>query len=129
MSNNKWGCIVRQCDDGNWLVTDATRSFWLSSDGVWNQCSRQPEPWFIGSCTTEDVAIRSLASATTPPPTYTAPHVEVKPDPWPSMMAKVTDAMNRLCDAAEQMKKERDAAIAERDAARAELARLKEEGK
>lgn len=128
MSKHKWGCIIRKCDDGLWLVADATTTHWLSSDGAWNTDS--PHDFYeCGTQPTKGDAMDLLARATTPPPTYTAPHVEVKPDPWPSMMAKVTDAMNRLCDAAEQMKKERDEAIAERDAVRAELERMKEERK
>lgn len=126
MSNLKYGAKVKRYRDGFYAVVDATGAWWWSGRRWLAELDEAVVGVFI---TADSAASEFNASCTTPPPTYTAPHVEVKPDPWPSMMAKLTDAMNRLCDAAEQMKKERDEAVAERDAARAEVARLKEERK
>ena len=120
----KYGArLQRSLSDKRWCVVDESGKWWFCVPGLWREyCGN-------GWTLSKDQAIDDYERNGTPPPTYTAPHVEVKPDPWPSMMAKVSDAMHRLCDAAEQMKKERDAAIAERDAASAEVARLKEERK
>ena len=127
MSNLKYGARCCVCLDGRWVVVCGLgQSVWITGCHDWVSI----RTFAVGVYTTKEEAARVYEeTCNRPPPTYTAPHVEVKPDPWPSMMAKVTDAMSRLCDAAEQMKKERDEAIAELAAARAEVARLKEERK
>lgn len=119
----KYGAMVKQYRDGLFAVVSADERWWWNMD-EWLRDNDDS----TGNYATPMTAVVEYRSCNVPPPGYTAPIVEVKPDPWPSLLAKVTDAMSRLCDAAEQFKKERDAAIAERDAARAEL-KKKEEGK
>lgn len=126
MSKHKWGCIVRECWNGDWLVADSTETHWLGSDAVWYETpiASRPEFYGIGVFANEAAAMQVLGFASDPPPTYIATHIEVKPladeaDRQFAAVVKAFDELKALCDRL----------IAERDAARAELARLKEGGK
>lgn len=121
MSEHKWGCKIRRCDDGDWIVADATERYWLRGNGLWEDYYG-PIPWTIGNTIDEASAV-ALLDRSVPPPTYAAPHIEVKPlaDEADRHFTQAVEAFNEL-------KKLYDRVVAERDAARAEL-KNKEEGK
>ena len=118
--NLRWSCRVHVYDDGSCEVRDES-GLWRWGDESWERVIAPTMGWTRSVVAAADDFEQTCH---TPPPTYSAPHVEVKPlpDEADRHFKEVVDAFNKLKDLYDRV-------VADRDAARAELARLKEEGK